>query len=226
MSAQIIISPVAFATTASSSNDRNEEENDNDKQKQQNTKNDRSKNDNNNNNNPSSSSSSLSSLETENHCSKDIVPQPNYIDKNGCVVPCPTTDNSQDNAIPVECPITTTTTTSLSPTTSATPSSQNQQNNLFDSSKGLTSSLDGNLLRPNLLGQDTRIDARPPKGAILTENSREIGLNCGDKIDNDKDGKIDSNDEDCESGKKTTGGTVTTSVSPEQVSEGANGSAK
>ena len=59
-----------------------------------------------------------------------------------------------------------------------------------------------------MLGQDTGIDVRPPKGAILTENSREIGLNCGDKIDNDKDGKIDSNDEDCESGKKTYAGCV------------------
>ena len=55
-----------------------------------------------------------------------------------------------------------------------------------------------------MLGQDTRIDARPPKGAILTENSREIGNNCGDKIDNDKDGKIDTNDEDCDPGKKPT----------------------
>ena len=59
-------------------------------------------------------------------------------------------------------------------------------------------------MNPYLLGQDARINTPLPNGVTLTETSREIGNNCGDKIDNDKDGKIDSNDEDCDKWKKPT----------------------
>jgi hypothetical protein len=201
-----MISSNAYAdTTINKNKDEQQQDAKNDKSKNnKNNNNDGSDNtdNNNNNNNPFSSSSSL---ETENHCSKDIVPRPNYIDKNGCIIPCPTTSGNQDNTIPVGCPITSTT---PSQNTSTTPSSQNQQNNLIDPSKGLLSSLNNNLLNPYLLGRDTEINAPLPKGVLLTETSREIGNNCGDKINNDKDGKIDSNDEDCDKGKKTYNGCV------------------
>jgi len=186
-----MIFPVAFATTLSSSssnNDKNEEDNDNDEQKQQqNTKNDRSKNDNNNNdgssntnnnnnnNNPFFSSSSLSSLEQDIHCSKDIVPQPNYIDKNGCIVPCPTV-NSLNVAIPKGCPA----------GSQTIPDSQNQQNNIINSPQGLMP-LNNKLLEPNFLGKDIGIKKQIPdyiaKG-YLTINVYAINFTkeMGDRI--------------------------------------------
>ena len=141
-----MISPNAYADATT---DKNEDEQQQDAKNDKSTNNKNNNNDgsgrtdnNDNNNNPfSSSSSSSSSLETENHCSKDIVAQPDYIDKNGCVIPCPTTSGNHDNTIPVGCPITSTT---PSQKTSTTPSSQNQQNNLIDPSKGL-SSLNNNI---------------------------------------------------------------------------------